>query len=71
MKTNFECSWKTCYGTLGLFFYLFQLSQKCEKVSWSNNIVKFVNLFKSAWSYLRTTEVNSHHRLQASQLLFF
>lgn len=70
MKSNFECSWKTCYRPLGLFSHLFKLSQKCEKDSWSNNIVKFVNLFRSAWSYLRTAEVNNHHRLWASQLLF-
>lgn len=61
---------KTCYGTLGLLSYLLKSSQKCEKDSSSNNVVKFVNLFKSAWSYLRTAELNNHHRLWASQLLF-
>jgi len=67
VKTDFECSWKMSYGTLGLFSHLFKLSQKSEKDSWSNNIVKFVNLFKRVWSYLRTAEVNNHHRLRASQ----
>lgn len=56
---------------IGLFSHLFKLSQKLsEKDSWSNNIVKFVDLFRSVWSCLRTAHVNNHHRWWASQSLF-